>query len=206
MNPNSHELDCGWEISEPNHLALYRKAEPLLQTRHNALHTRISYRFALVLLEQDGGDADVVFPAILLHDLGWSVIPEKDQLKAFGPKIKNMRLQRLHETEGARLAKEILVEMGYGEDSIREVENIIDGHDTRTVTLGINDSVVKDADKLWRYTHEGFNIDCRRFNRMPEKHLDWLVDCITGWFFTETGRQLAHAEAEKRRIELCKDY
>jgi hypothetical protein len=198
---DDRELDRGWEITDPEDLMLYNLAEPLLQTRLNTLHTRIAYHFAEILLEKEGGDAVIVTPAILLHDVGWSLIPEEDQIGAFGPKVKKPRLQRLHETEGARLARGILEELGHPEDHIREIEKIINGHDTRTDSLGINDSVVKDADKLWRYTFEGFTIDYMRFKQSPEENLNWLIESIPDWFFTETSVRLAHEEADLRRTE-----
>jgi len=201
MTCDDRALDRGWEITDPESLMLYNRAEPLLQTRLNTLHTRIACHFAGILLEKEGGDAAIVIPAILLHDLGWFLIPEEDQIGAFGPKVKKPRLQRLHETEGAKLARGILEELGHPEDRIREIEKIIDGHDTRTDSLGINDSVVKDADKLWRYTFEGFTIDYKRFNHSPEENLNWLIESIPGWFFTETSVRLAHEEANMRRTE-----
>jgi len=41
---------------------------PFLNTRHNDVHTEISTSLAFQLLEQEGGDEDIVIPAIILHD------------------------------------------------------------------------------------------------------------------------------------------
>ena len=41
---------------------------PFLNTRHNDVHTEISTSLAFQILEQEGGDEDIVIPAIILHD------------------------------------------------------------------------------------------------------------------------------------------
>ena len=43
-------------------------SKPFLNTRHNDVHTEISTSLAFQLLEQEGGDEDIVIPAIILHD------------------------------------------------------------------------------------------------------------------------------------------
>ena len=65
---------------------IWQLAEPYLNTRKNNIHTKISTEFAYRLLEKEGGDQDIVIPAIILHDVGWKRVPENLQLKAFGPK------------------------------------------------------------------------------------------------------------------------
>lgn len=195
------QMDSGWEILEPAHSVIYEKAKPFLQTRLNTLHTRIAYHFADRLLNEVGGDPKVVIPAILLHDIGWSVIPEDQLDGAFGPNVKKPDLQRLHETEGARMAAEILEKMAFPEQRVREIVEIISGHDTRLESLGLNDAVVKDADKLWRYTHEGFTIDFKRFKKTPRQNLLWLIMSIPEWFFHEISAELAFQEALKRGEE-----
>jgi len=203
MEENDIQMDVGWEIVEPAHSVIYEKAKPFLQTRLNTLHTRIAYHFAVRLLKEVGGDPEVVIPAILLHDIGWSVIPEDQLDGAFGPAIKKPDLHRLHETEGARMSAEILEEMACPGQRIREIQEIISGHDTRLVSLGLNDAVVKDADKLFRYTYEGFTIDYKRFRKTPHENLLWLIESIPNWFFNEISTVLAYQEALKRGEEYA---
>lgn len=201
MDATDRELDRGWEITAESHRKIYRLAEPFLRTRLNTLHTRVAYYFARTLLKAEGGDEDIVVPAVLLHDLGWSAVSEEDQVGAFGPNVKRPDLQKLHESEGAKMAGRLLAKLHFPGNVIEQIKQIIDGHDTRCETLGLNDSVVKDADKLWRYTYEGFTIDYKRFNHTPEENLNWLVESIAGWFFTSTAKVLAFAEVEKRKAE-----
>jgi hypothetical protein len=196
------DLDQGWEIQDPFYSNIYDKAEHLLTARKNTLHTRIAYHFALNLLEAEGGNARIVLPAIVLHDIGYSQLPEKEIKNAFGPTIKKPELQRRHELEGVRLAGKILREMNYPEDMISSIQAIIDGHDTRQTAHDINDMIVKDADKLWRYCSEGFYLSFQWFDLTPEAYLNRLTSKIPEWFFLRTSKMLAIEKAEKRKKDL----
>lgn len=181
---------------------IFRLAEPYLQTRDNELHTRIAYSFALKLLDAEGGDPEVVLPAVMLHDLGWMTIPEDLQLKAFGPRENDMELNRRHEVEGARIAGEILEQVGYDPKRREEIVNIILGHDSRKEPLSLNDAVVKDSDKLWRFSKEALEVDPKRFGIDPGVHTVWLGQQIAKWFLTETAKRLALEEQRARAINF----
>ena len=114
-----------WEIRE--------KASPFLDTRNNLIHMEVSEAFAVRLLETEQGDATVVLPAIILHDVGWKMVPENLHLQAFGPKAKDMETNRIHEVEGARIAREILESLNFSSSLVDEVVEIILGHDSREI-------------------------------------------------------------------------
>ena len=88
--------------------AVLEAALPHLQTRNNEVHTRISRDFAERLLAEEGGNPEVAIPAIVLHDIGWSRVPEDRQLTACGPNVQDPELTKVHEREGARMAGEVL--------------------------------------------------------------------------------------------------
>ena len=208
MDQNLNALDRGWQIENTEHAEIYEIALPFLQTRLNALHTRISYHFAQTLLAEGCGDPEVVIPAILLHDIGWSIIPENKQLEAFGPDIKKPELRRIHEIEGARMAGEILTDLGCRSDRIQEIQKIISEHDSRSDAFNTNDRIVKDADKLWRYTHEGFTIDYHRFGKTKHEHLSWLIESISIWFISRVSIDIAQNEAllRKKQCDIELDW
>ncbi|MFQ5613584.1 MAG: HD domain-containing protein [Anaerolineae bacterium] len=184
-----------------------QKAAPYLDTRHNDVHVSISYDFARRLLAHyPEADEDVVLPAILLHDVGWKTVPEEKQLGAFGPKAKDPATNRLHEVEGVRLAGQILAALGYDAAKTEEILAIIDGHDSRLEALSLNDKLVKDADKLWRFTPTGISIDHRRFGIEVRAYMDWIGTMIEGWMFTPEAKAMAReALAEARSDALRGD-
>ena len=46
---------------------------------------------------------DIVWPAIVFHDVGWKRVPRDQRLLAIGPGTKRPDLMRLHEQEGAAI-------------------------------------------------------------------------------------------------------
>ncbi len=180
---------------------IFELARPFLDTRDNEIHTLISYSFALKLLEADGGDPRVVIPAILLHDTGWKSIPEDQHLKAFGPGDNDMTLNRIHEVEGASNARKILEELGYEQPLVKEIAEIILGHDSRLEALSLNDAIVKDSDKLWRFSAKALEVDPKRFGISHAVHTEWLKHQIDTWFFTETARKFAREEQRRRALQ-----
>ena len=173
-------------------------ARPYLNTRRNDIHTEMSTVVAYMLLAEIGGDEDIVIPAIILHDVGWKKVPENLQLRAFGPRATSRELNRMHEVEGVKIAGDILKKVNYEADRIEEILKIIDGHDSRKEANTLNDRIVKDADKLWRYSKEGFYIDIERFDQTFKEGINRLRSNINKWFLTNYAKELAIEELENR--------
>ncbi|MGD9300243.1 MAG: HD domain-containing protein [Desulfobacterales bacterium] len=174
---------------------------PYLDTRHNDVHTDVSTRLAFELLKREGGDEDIVIPAIILHDTGWKRVPAELHLKAFGPGATKPELNRRHEIEGVKIADEILRAVNYDRTMSKKILEIIDGHDSRHEPLSLNDRIVKDADKLWRYTGSGFYIDIKRFGESFDEGLERLSGNMPGWFFTVTAKEMAAEKLNRRQKE-----
>jgi HD superfamily phosphodiesterase len=180
---------------------VFELAKPYLNTRKNDVHTEISIKYAFKLLENEDGNEAVVIPAIILHDVGWTRIPEELQLKAFGPKATSPQLNRVHEEEGVKIAREVLQRVEYDNDRIKEILGIIDGHDSRRIAVSLNDKIVKDADKLWRYSKEGFQVDVKRFKETAKEGIKRIASNVDRWFFTNSAKELARNEVKNRLKE-----
>jgi HD superfamily phosphodiesterase len=181
---------------------IWEMARPYLNTRKNDIHTELSLGFAQALLEKEGGDRDIVIPAIILHDVGWKSIPESLQIKAFGPTVELPELQRFHESESARIAEDLLERIHYHRDKTKEIIEIIKGHDSRREPLSLNDRIVKDADKLWRYSKKCLHIDAERFNLTLREAYNRLRSNLDRWFLTNSAKLIAGEELESRLSEL----
>lgn len=174
------------------YLPIWERAKPYLATRSNDKHTWYCYYFMEQLLVAcPDADETIVMSAIILHDVGWSTVPEDKQLQSFGPHIIYPELRRRHETEGARIAGEILRDLDYPKLAIEEITTIIDGHDTRKESLSLNDALVKDADKLWRYTDFGLETNREWFNYTVAEQMDLLDTWLKTRFYTDAGRNMA---------------
>jgi hypothetical protein len=183
--------------------AIYEKAKPYLNTRQNDVHIPMAYEFGLRLVAfYPQADRDIVLPAIILHDVGWKMVPEEQQVNAFGPDATDMETQRTHEVEGVKIAAWILASVGYDEEKTREIVTIIEGHDSRPEALSLNDALVKDADKLCRFTPVGVDMDYVRFRVGRDYHLRRLATFIDGYFFTAKAKEMARsALAEAGRVD-----
>jgi HD superfamily phosphodiesterase len=188
-------------LIKPIHQKILEKAKPFLRIRKNLIHTRIALRYALKLLQSEKGDEDVVIPAVLLHDVGWKTIPANLHLTAFGPNPSNPKLARVHEVEGAKIAEAILKNLRYPSEKIKEICRIIRGHDTRKRPISRNDRIVKDADKLWRYSRKGMAVDRARFQILRREYLVFLEGIVDQWFLTPTGKRIAKREILLREHE-----
>ena len=181
---------------------IFESAIPFLNTRHNLVHTFIVYQYALLLLEREPGSREVALPACILHDVGWSTIPEDKQLTAFGPNGKDTVLRKKHEVEGAAIANQILRKLGYDKSLIPDILKIIDGHDTTREARSSEDAITKDSDKLFRLSALGYRIDAERFQENLQNRARYLREKMDVWFLTRTGKELARHELEMRAREI----
>ncbi len=77
---------------------------------------------------------------------------------------------------------------------VDQICEIILEHDSRHEAISHNDALVKDSDKLWRFSREAIRIDPLRFRVDAVAHVVWLGRQIDGWFLTATGKNMALAE------------
>ena len=181
---------------------IFELAVPFLTTRLNLPHTYIVYQYAQVLLQEEGGSREIVIPACILHDVGWSAVPEDQQLKAFGPDIQDFEARRKHEVEGVSIAGEILSQSGYNGSLAKKILEIIDGHDTTTHARSLEDAITKDSDKLFRLCAYGVRVDRERFDADLKTYWPHLLRRKEDWFLTKTGKELADREVREREREM----
>jgi hypothetical protein len=183
--------------------AVWRAAEPYMRARKNDVHIPLSFAWAQRLLEAHReADRDIVLLAILLHDIGWYSIDMADIIeKGFGPDMMQSDVRLLHEKEGVRLSRPLLEQCGWSAETIAAVAEIIDGHDTRPEPHHLNDRLVRDADKLWRFSVTGVSVACDWFRMTPRQYADRLED-QAGRLETENGRLWAAAELARTRTAL----
>ena len=160
---------------------IFTAARPYMRVRKNDVHIPLSYDYALRLLQHyPQANAEVTEVAIILHDIGWYSIDAEDIIQK-GFRSENFLqsdVRYLHESEGVRLATDLLTDLGYDSDFIHHVTHIIDGHDTRTFARSLEDEIVRDADKLWRFDIPGISIACDWFNQTPAQYANRLASDV----------------------------
>lgn len=172
---------------------IWGKARSMLAVRDNDAHTLYSLSLAAALLdERQQADPGVVLPAMMLHDVGWSKVDPGLVLAAIAPGSGRPDLVLLHEKEGALLATEILESLSVDSTVIKQVAEIIDGHDSRDHALNPEDEIVKDADKLWRLTPHGLDTVMDWFGLHRGQALRLCASRVVGKLFTPQAVTMAH--------------
>ncbi len=180
---------------------LFKRAEPYLKARGDFLHTRIAHEYALLLLEKEEGNNMIVEPAVILHDVGWSRLKSEEIKVAYRVMASGenaAKLNRVHEVEGAIIAQEILEQIGYDHSLIEKVTQIIERHDSGESPETIEECIVKDADKLWRFSRVGYFHEMERQELSHEVRHRFLIKNMGNWFFTKTAKELAESELQNR--------
>ena len=121
--------------------------------------------------------------------------------KGFGPNMMQSDVRFLHEREGVRMSREVLELTNWPEPVIAAVGDIIDGHDTRPHARSLNDRLVRDADKLWRFTVTGVAVASDWFRLTPRQYADRLEQQVA-ILETADGRQMAAQTLADTRAAL----
>lgn len=186
---------------------IFKAAEKYMRVRKNDVHIPLSYHYALRLLASyPDADADLVAASIILHDIGWYSIDEDDIFKK-GFQSENFMqsdVRYLHESEGVRLSAEVLKTLGYDDAFIKKVGEIIDGHDTRKFAKSLEDKIVRDADKLWRFHVVGVSVAADWFKQTPTQYANRLETDIIPLLDLPESVEMAKTDlAETRQLLLC---
>jgi hypothetical protein len=180
---------------------IWELALPYQDKREDAGHAETSLKYALELVDLEKGSEDVVIPAIILHDVGWSQLPEKRRMKVFDPGAREAERREVvyeHQIEGVKLANKILREVNYPPGLTDEILDIISQHDTRKGFISKNEGIVRDADKLWRTSKKGFTVAEERAKKHEAQRFKKLEEGLKKehYFHSETARRMALSDLE----------
>lgn len=194
---NSSDLDEIWRL-----------VLPYLRVRANDLHLPIAVAYAERLcVAHPEADSKLVRVAVLLHDTGWARVDE-EKIISEGFQTDDWRradIRYEHERHGCDIAREILGELGYQQSFIDDVVAIIDGHDTRKEAHSVEDALMRDADRAWRFAGMGYAMSCAWFDQTPDFYADRLESEIIPELLTEAGLAMAWADLERYRSLLRTD-
>jgi HD superfamily phosphodiesterase len=204
--------------------AIWESALPYQDQRDDPGHAEVATHYAQLLVRYEKGDRNVIIPAIMLHDVGYSQIPKERRMKIFDRKAK--RIERLavqyeHQIEGVLLARKILQKVNYPVDLVTEILEIISQHDTRKGFISKNEGLVRDADKLWRYSKKSYEATRNRAKaqqdmkkekappeakKKPKSRWTRIKASINkpDYFYSERARKIALKELKVRKREAKK--
>ena len=186
------------------HEAIRQMALPYQDKRDDPGHHAITLSYARKLVALERGDENIVIPAIILHDIGWSCVSQRDVSRLFDKNITNEDLLTLrynHQNESVRLAAGILGALKYSRSMAAEILGIILHHDTREGFISKSEGLVRDADKLWRFSRVGFATDVRRFGRSITEHAEKREQELNSpkYLYSASAMKIAREELDLRK-------
>jgi len=175
---------------------IWRAVAAETRTRSNDVHLPISLAYAERLCDaHPHADRLLVRVAIQLHDIGWSRVDESRILsEGFTGDWRKAAIRFEHEKQGCVIAREVLLPLGYEDSFVEDVCAIIDGHDTRADAYSLEDALVRDADRLWRFDHAGIALASGWFSMDPATYCDRLAAEIVPELKTQAAIDIATTE------------
>lgn len=189
------------------HTSIWDMALPYQGARGDADHAYITLEYARQLIDLQAGDPNVIIPAIILHDTGWSMLSQSEKMLIFRSGVtheEKLHIRLRHQEEGVKIARRILETLDYPTVWTEEIIEIISEHDTRAGFISHNEGLVRDSDKLWRFSKSGFDADVRRYDISPQSQIKKLVGLINleNFFYSSTSVELANRDLDRRNEEF----
>lgn len=183
---------------------IWRAVVTETRTRGNDIHLPMSLAYAERLCSAyPEADRLLVRVAIQLHDTGWGRVDESRIIsEGFSGDWRKAAIRFEHEKQGCVIAREVLPPLGYDEDFVDAVCDIIDGHDTRQEAYSLEDALVRDADRLWRFDHAGIALASGWFRMDPAVYSDRLETEIVPELITAAAIEIATTELSRSRALL----
>jgi putative nucleotidyltransferase with HDIG domain len=178
---------------------LWRAVVHETRTRGNDIHLPISLAYAERLCRAyPGADAELVRVATLLHDTGWAHVDESRIIsEGFTGDWRKATIRYEHEKQGCEVARRVLPGLGYSTEFTERVCAIIDGHDTRPVAQSLEDALMRDADRLWRFDQAGIALASSWFKMDPATYTDRLATEIVPELITQAAHDMATADLNR---------
>lgn len=184
---------------------IWKAVVPESRTRGNDIHLPISLAYAERLCDAyPQADSLLVRVSILLHDTGWGRVDESRIIsEGFSGDWRKAAIRFEHEKQGCIIAREVLPDLGYDEQFVDDVCDIIDGHDTRKEAYSLEDALMRDADRLWRFDHAGIALASGWFRMDPATYTDRLAAEIIPELLSQAAIDIATTELA-RSVALLK--
>lgn len=185
---------------DPKYLPIWQQVEPLLKTaklKNFVLHSLNVARAMEEIIAGEGGDPDLLVPAALLHDIGWTEVPLELQL-AEDSESKHQALVE-HIKQAPPLIRKILSSLNYPSDRIERIVDIVAAHKFQDPQEDNDKQIIIDADALSDTYKESFYSDMESYHSTPEKLYEFRK---FNTFYTPTAQKIFQTQLAARLAEI----
>ena len=171
-------------------------AEPLLKKgikKDFVLHTRGVVKAIEIICKTEKGNINLLIPAAILHDIGWSKVPiELQRSKKDKEKSKALKL---HIEYAPGLIAKILSKLNYDKKVINKIIDIVNSHKF-SKPRDINKRILIDADALSDAFKEQFRSDAKSYKLGYDELAAFRIR--NNKFYTTTAKLIFDKEISKR--------
>lgn len=162
------------------------------------LHSRMVTRAMEEIIRGEGGNPDLLIPAAMLHDIGWSNVPKYLQFAKI-PKDKK-EAEKQHLEKAPDVIQTILISFEYNQGLIDKIIHVVLNHKSKNPEEDKEIECIVDADNLSDTFKESFYSDVISYSSTPQKTYDFRSK---NKFFTKTAKAIfkRHLKARLNEIE-----
>jgi HD superfamily phosphodiesterase len=183
------------------HKKVWRLAMPYLskgEAKDYVAHTKGVVKSMEFLLKHEKGDGDILIPAAILHDVGWSKVPPK--LQRSSRRQDRIKALRLHIKYAPPIIERILEEAGYDKEKIRKVIMIVASHKFSS-PRSLDKRLLIDADAMSDALKGQFYSDVKSYGKSPLENYEFRKG---NRFYTRSAEIFFRKELEKRKAEISR--
>ncbi|MBR9702248.1 HD domain-containing protein [Candidatus Pacearchaeota archaeon] len=160
-------------------------------------HSKYVFKCMEILLKNEGGNKNILIPAAILHDVGWSKVPPEIQINWRNSEDK-IKGERLHLEYAQQIIREILGKTGYHEDETNRIIDIVVAHKFQDPNE-LDKQLLIDADSVADAFKKQFYSDAKAYDSTPEELYNFRKK---NKFYTKTARRIFEKELEMRKKEF----
>jgi HD superfamily phosphodiesterase len=178
------------------HNKIWRLARPYLKKgvrKDFVLHTLGVIKAMELLLKKEGGNKDILIPAAILHDVGWSRVPYK--LQKSNKKNEQFKALKLHIKYAPYIINKILTKINFNKKQINIITDICLAHKFKK-PKNFNEKLMIDADTLSDTFKKQFESDLKAYNSTPENLYKFRKK---NKFYTKTAKNIFEKDLLKRK-------
>jgi hypothetical protein len=183
-----------WELVKP----YLRKGK----IKDFVMHTEGVVRATEMILKKEKGDAEILIPSAILHDVGWAKVPVELQnvkdRKEGNKKIIRKALE-FHIEFAPEIINGILTKLGYDKKIIRKIIDVVKDHKFKN-PRDTNKRILIDADAVGCVFREQFYSDAKSYKNSPKENYE--IRKKDNKFYTKTAKEIFEKEMRKREREV----
>ena len=186
-------------MKKDKYQAIYEKVEPLLlgdNKKDYLLHSKMTERAMQEIIAGEGGNPDILIPAAILHDVGWSEVPKK--LKLAQDKESKHKALVEHIERAPAIVRRVLSELNYDKERIEKIIDLIVAHKF-TDPEEKDKQMLIDADTLSDTYKESFYSDAKSYNSTPRESWEFRSK---NTFYTKTAKEIFAKQLGDRLNEI----